>query len=79
MVKSLKHSGLLRKGVTQAIENETKEQWDEFPSILLGTLQRSLLGNMLACKGINITLTYVNITFIWNSIIRITQDICTVC
>ena len=39
------------KGVTQAIENETKEERGGFLDILLGILSASLLGNMLAGKG----------------------------
>ena len=39
------------KGVTKTIKNETKEQGG-FLSILMGTLGDSLLGNLLAGKGI---------------------------
>ena len=39
------------KGVTKTIKNETKEQ-KGFLSMLLGTLGASLLGNLLAEKGI---------------------------
>ena len=46
-------SGILLKGVTKAIENETKEQRGGFLSMLLGTLGASLLGNLLTGgKGI---------------------------
>ena len=38
---------LLIKGVTQTIENETKEQRGGFLGMLLGTLGTRLLGNML--------------------------------
>ena len=51
IVKSLKDSGLLLKGVSETIQNEAKEQKGEFLSMLLGTLGVSLLGNILACKG----------------------------
>ena len=34
------------------IKNEAKEQKGGFPSMLLGTLGASLLGNMLAGKGV---------------------------
>ena len=44
----LEDSVLLKKGITQTIENETKNQRGEFLAILLGTLGASLLGNMLA-------------------------------
>ena len=40
------------KGVTKTIQNETKEQKGGFLSMLLGTLGASLLGNLLAGKGI---------------------------
>ena len=53
IVKSLKDSGLLLKGVTETVQNEVKEQKGGFLSMLLGTLGASLLGNILAGKGIN--------------------------
>ena len=40
------------KGVTKTVKNETKEQKGGFLSMLLGTLGASLLGNILAGKGI---------------------------
>ena len=40
------------KGVTKTIENETKEQKGRFLSMLFGTLDASLLGNLLTRKGI---------------------------
>ena len=49
--KSLEPCGLLLKGVSETIKNETKEQNRGFLSMLLGTLGASLLGNMLAGKG----------------------------
>ena len=53
IVKSLEDSGLLFKGVSETIQNEAKEQKGGFLSMLLGTLGASLLGNILAGKGIN--------------------------
>ena len=53
IVKSLEDSGLLLKGVTETVQNEVKEQKGGFLSMLLGTLGASLLGNILADKGIN--------------------------
>ena len=53
IVKSLKDSGLLLKGVSEAVQNEVNEQKGRFLSMLLGTLGASLLGNILAGKGIN--------------------------
>ena len=52
IIKSLEDSGLLLKGVSETIQNETKEQKRWFDSMLLGTLGASLLGNILAGKGI---------------------------
>ena len=51
IVKSLEDSSLLLKGVSETIQNETKEQKGGFLSMLLGTLGASLLGNILAGKG----------------------------
>ena len=53
IVKSLEDSGLLMEGVSETIQNEAKEQKGGFLSMLLGTLGASLLGNILAGKGIN--------------------------
>ena len=53
IIESLENSGILLKGVTKTIENETKEQKGGFLSMLLGTLGASLLGNLLSGgKGI---------------------------
>ena len=52
IVKYLDDSGLLIKGVIETVENEVKEQKGGFFSMLLGTLGASLLGNLLARKGI---------------------------
>ena len=52
IVKSLKDSCLLLKGVSETIQNKAIEQKGEFLSMLLGTLGATLLGNMLAGKGI---------------------------
>ena len=53
IVKSPENSGLLLKGVSETIQNEAKKQKGGFLSMLLGTLGASLLGNILAGKGIN--------------------------
>ena len=53
IVKSLEDSGLSLKGVTETIQNESKEQKRVFLSMLIGTIGASLLGNILAAKGIN--------------------------
>ena len=50
IVKSLEDSGVLLKGVTEAIKNEAKEQSGGFLSMLLGTLASSLLTDMLLNK-----------------------------
>ena len=52
IVQALEDSHILLKGVTKAIKNETKEQKGRFLSMLFGTLGASLLGNLLARKGI---------------------------
>ena len=52
IIKALENSGILLKGVTKTIENETKEQRGGFLSMLLGTLGASLLGNLLSGKGL---------------------------
>ena len=51
IVQALEISGVLLKGVTETIKNETKEQKGGFLSMLLGTLGASLLGNLLTGKG----------------------------
>ena len=50
IVKSPEKSGLLIKGISQKIKNEAKEQKEGFLSMLLGTLDASLLGNLLTGK-----------------------------
>ena len=47
IMEALENSGILLKGVTKTIENETKEQRGGFLSMLLGTLGACLLGNLL--------------------------------
>ena len=48
IIKALENSGILLKGVSKTIKNETKEQRGGFLSMLLGTLGASLLGNLLS-------------------------------
>ena len=53
IIKALENSGILLKGVSKTIKNETKEQRRGFLSMLLGTLGARLLGNLLTGgKGI---------------------------
>ena len=52
IVKSLEDSSLLLKGVSKTIQNNGKQQKGGFLRMLLGTLGATLLGNMLAGKGI---------------------------
>ena len=47
IIEALENSGILLKGVTKTIENETKEQRGGFLSMLLGKLGARLLGNLL--------------------------------
>ena len=53
IVKSIRDSDLLLKGISKIIENEAKEQKGGFLSMLFGTLGASLLGGILADKGMN--------------------------
>ena len=47
IVKSIKDSGVLVKGVTKTIHNDMSEQKGGFLPMLLGTLGSSLLGDLL--------------------------------
>ena len=53
IVKTLEDSGSLLKGITETVQTEVKEQKGWFLSMSFGTLRASLLGNILAGKGIN--------------------------
>ena len=48
IIKALEKSGILLKGVSKTIKDETKEKRGGFLSMLLGTLGASLLGNLLS-------------------------------
>ena len=52
IVKSLEDSDLLLKGVCETVQNEVREKKGGFLSMLLGKLDASLLGNILAGKGV---------------------------
>ena len=52
IVQVLENSNILLKGVTKTIKNKIKEQKGGFFSMLLGTLDASLLENMLPTKGV---------------------------
>ena len=52
IVQALQDPNILLKGLTKTIKNETKEQKGGFLDMLFGTLGASLLGNLLAGKGI---------------------------
>ena len=52
IVKSVEESGLLVKGIREAIKNETKEQKGGFLPMLLRTLAIALLGSALTGKGV---------------------------
>ena len=52
IVQALEDPNILLKGVTKTINHETKEQKGGFLSMLQVTLGASLLGNLLAGKGI---------------------------
>ena len=52
IVKLPEESGLLVKGISKKMKNETKEQKEGFLPMLLGTLAASLLGSALTGKGV---------------------------
>ena len=54
-IKSLEEYRLLIKRVSETIKNEAKEQKEGLLGLLLGTLEDSLLGNLLVGKGTIIT------------------------
>ena len=51
IIKSLKESGLLIRCVSKIIKNEANKQKGGFLRILLGTLDATLLGNLLTGKS----------------------------
>ena len=51
IIEALENSGILLKGISKTIENETKEQRGGFLCMLLRKLGASLLGNLLTGKG----------------------------
>ena len=51
IIKSLEEFELLIKWVSETIKNEAKKQKGRFLGMLLGTLDASLLGNLLTGKG----------------------------
>ena len=52
IVKLLEESGLLIKGISETIKNETKEQKGGFLPMLLGTLAARLLASALTRKEV---------------------------
>ena len=50
ILESLEDSSLLPEGTRETIQNEAKEQRGRFLSMLLGTLDASLLGDILTGK-----------------------------
>ena len=48
IVQALEDFYIRLKGITKIVKNVTKEQKGEFLEMLLGTLEASLLGNMLS-------------------------------
>ena len=58
IIKSLRVSGLLMKGVSETLKNEAKKKQNKkkggFLSMLLDTLGPSLLENLLTGKGVKV-------------------------
>ena len=52
IIKSMENLGLLIDGVIKTVKYEIKKQEGGFLSMLLGTLDASVLGNMLTGKGV---------------------------
>ena len=52
IIKSLEESGFLKKGVRETVEKEVNEEIGGFLGMLTATLGATLLGNMLAGKGV---------------------------
>ena len=52
IIKPLEKSGILIKGISEAIKNEAKEQKGRFLPMLLRTLAASILGNTLTGKRV---------------------------
>ena len=55
IIKALENCGILLKGVSKTIKDETKEKRGGFLSMLLGTLGASLLGNLLTGRKGTVT------------------------
>ena len=70
IVKSLDDSSWLLKGVTEAVENQVKEQKGGFLSMLLGTLDASSLGNLSTGWRINREGKYCEINTAGEGIVR---------
>ena len=51
IVKSLEEPRLLKRGVSETIKNEAKQEKGVFLGVLFGTLGASLLGNLLIGKN----------------------------
>ena len=52
IVQSLENSSLLIKGFSETIKNKVKKQKGRLLGMLLGTLDASLLWNLLTGKGV---------------------------
>ena len=58
IVRSIVESDLLMEGVNETIKNEAKKQKSGFLGMSLSTLGASLLGNMLAGRGVVSVMEY---------------------
>ena len=52
IVKTFNESGLLIKGISKTVKNQTKEEKGGFVRMLLGTLASRLLGYMISAKEV---------------------------
>ena len=51
VIKTLEHLGVLIGGISKIVKHEIKKQEDGFLGMLLGTLDTSILENILTGKG----------------------------
>lgn len=77
IVKSLRNFGLLIKGVTERIENETKEKRSRICGMLTSTLGGGSLRKMLVGKGAIVTRQGQDIVKSADSIVQTGNEVIT--